>query len=416
MGKIPTDLINFVLVVVFSFIIGLEQRLRHPEIAEKKFGTDRTYALIAILGFIFYIISPNNLMPFFIGFCAIIIFLLAYYVKKLISLNDPGITTILTGIISYSLAPLFYTQKIWLVLLVIVTILVIIEIKEEVVEFSKKIDKTEITTLAKFILITGIILPLLPHKAIAKNLNISAYKFWLTIVAVSTISYLSYLLKKYVFPKAGTILTALLGGLYSSTATTLILSRESKKSENAFEVSAGIITATAMMYIRLLILAFIFNAVIAEKLTIYFAILVVSTIPFVFFYLKKRNKETNIKIEAKKNPLELKTALIFAILFAFFAILTQFIVGKFGSLGVNILSFIVGVTDIDPYIMSLFQDTSTQLTVNLIVHSVVIATISNNLIKMVYAIILGDKKIRMPIITAFLSLTLISTILLLVVK
>jgi len=416
MDKIPADLINLVFVVVFSFIIGLEQRLRHPQDAENSFGTDRTYTMIAIIGFVFYVISPQNLTPFFIGFISIITFLVIYYLRRIIDTQDNGITTILTGMFAYSLAPLFYTQETWLALLLIISVLVLIELKEEIVEFSKKLDRKEIITLAKFILIAGIVLPLMSNKPISDTLNISPKKFWLTIVAVSSISYFSYLLKKYVFPKAGTILTAILGGLYSSTATTLILSRESKKTVDSSQVSAGIVAATGMMYIRLLILAFIFNAAVAQRLTIYFAVLIISTIPFIFIYLKKKNKVASIRIESKKNPLELKTALVFGLLFAFFAVLTHFIVNRYGSIGVNVLSFIVGVTDIDPYIMSLFQGTSQVLTINLIVQSVVIATASNNLVKMIYVIILGDKKIRMPIIIAFSSLILISIILLLIIK
>jgi uncharacterized membrane protein (DUF4010 family) len=65
------------------------------------------------------------------------------------------------------------------------------------------------------------------------------------------------------------------------------------------------------------------------------------------------------------------------------------------------LSFIVGITDIDPYLLNLFQNPSNQLTVNNIIQATLIATTSNNLIKMIYALILGDKSIRKIIITGF---------------
>ena len=416
MNMIPKDFINFLLIVVFSFFIGLEQRLRHPDEAENRFGTDRTYVLLAILGFVFYIISPDNLIPFFIGFFSIIIFLAIYYLNRLKKTNDPGITTILTGAITYTLAPLFYTQPIWLVLLLIVTVLIIIEIKEEIIKFSKKIDRNEIIILAKFVIIAGIILPLLSDKPISTYLNISPYKFWLTIVAVSSISYFSYLLKRYVFPNAGTILTAILGGLYSSTATTIILARNSKKTGEKSQTSAGIIAATIMMYLRLLILAFIFNQAVALKLSIYFVILILAGIPFVFWFIKQKEEQETLKIEAKRNPLELKTAVIFGILFAFFAVLTHYVVSKFGDAGVNVLSFIVGITDIDPYILSLFQGESHALSVDLIVKAVVIATASNNLIKMIYSLIIGNKNIRKNVILGFSTLIIVSFILLIFIS
>ncbi len=419
MPNIPTDLTNFILVALFSFLIGLEQRTHHAnENTEFSFGTDRTFTLIGILGFILYIIEPKSLLPFLIGFIALVILLGIYYFKRISNQKDFGLTSIFTALTTYSLSPLVYNEPIWLVLLVAVTILVIVEIKEDLIKFSQKFDRNEFITLAKFIIIAGIILPLMSDKPISKAFNISPYKFWLTIVAVSSISYLSYLLKKFIFPKAGTFLTAILGGLYSSTATTLILARESKKNADPNQTAGGIIAATAMMYLRLLILAFIFNLQVARKLTIYFAILILVSIPFILYYFLSKNKsEKNyINIEAKKNPLEFKTALIFGLLFAFFAVLTHYIVSNYGKIGVNILSLIVGVTDIDPYILSLFQGENATLTISTIVHATVIAAAANDLIKMIYAISLGNKKIHKKIIIAFSAIIIASIILLIFIK
>ena len=65
---IPSDIINFILVTIFSLLIGLEQRQHHiEEEKESLFGTDRTFTMIGILGFILYIISPTNLIPFLGG-------------------------------------------------------------------------------------------------------------------------------------------------------------------------------------------------------------------------------------------------------------------------------------------------------------------------------------------------------------
>ncbi len=417
MDKIPIDLTNFVLVVLFSFFIGLEQRSHHTEDDEElRFGTDRTYTLIGILGFILYIISPKNLLPFLFGSIAVITFLGIYYYKRIKIKKDLGLTSVFTALITYSLTPLVYLQPIWLVLLVGVTVLVIVEIKEDIIKFSEKFDREEFLTLAKFIIIAGIILPLLSHKPISDNFNISPYKFWLTIVAVSSISYFSYLLKKFVFPKSGTILTALLGGLYSSTATTIILAKKSKEETDNSQTAAGIIAATTMMYLRLLVLAFIFNVTIARRLAPYFIALSIFSIPFVLIFWKK-NKTGQLKtkhIDAKRNPLEFKTAIIFGILFAFFAVLTHFVVKHYGNMGVNILSLIVGVTDIDPYILSLFQGESAKIGIDVIVRATVIATASNNLIKMIYALSLGSKDIRKKVIIGFGALIIASFALILI--
>lgn len=408
---LPKELTDFLLVVLFSLIIGLEQRRLHIDSEpESLFGTDRTLTLVGILGFILYSVMPATMTLFIGGGIVLAGFLGIYYFNKMKIAHKWGLTSIMIALITYSLTPLVVLQPLWMVMLVVVTILIVVEMKESLFNFSKKFDRNEFTLLAKFIIIAGIVLPLLPHAPISDFIQISPYQIWISIVAVTGISYLSYLLRKFAFPDSGILLSSILGGLYSSTATTLILARQSKTEGNTAKISAGIIGATGMMYIRLLILAFIFNTQVAFGLLPYFIVLLVVNFILVnLFIFKHRNDETpQLQISSTHNPLEFKTALIFGLLFAFFAVLTNYVVANYGNMGVSILSFIVGVTDIDPYILNLFQSTDKQLIVQTIVHATVIATASNNLIKMIYAIILGEKSIYKNMVIGFGTLTVIS--------
>jgi uncharacterized membrane protein (DUF4010 family) len=95
------------------------------------------------------------------------------------------------------------------------------------------------------------------------------------------------------------------------------------------------------------------------------------------------------------------TAFIFGLLFGFFVVLTNFVVSNYGYMGVNILSFLVGITDIDPYIINLFQRTNDSLHVNTIVNAAIIASASNNFIKMIYSVIVGDRAIKWKVIIGF---------------
>jgi uncharacterized membrane protein (DUF4010 family) len=100
-------------------------------------------------------------------------------------------------------------------------------------------------------------------------------------------------------------------------------------------------------------------------------------------------------------------------LFAFFGIITQVVVQNYGNSGVNLLSFIVGVTDIDPYILNLFQGGAAVISVNNIVKATIIATASNNLIKMVYAVSLGNRTLKKKMILGFSILIAISLLVIL---
>jgi uncharacterized membrane protein (DUF4010 family) len=413
LSQIPKDLINFLLVGIFSLLIGLEQRKLHIDIEfESLFGTDRTITLIGILGFILYIINPESLSLFLAGGFVLSVYLGIYYFNKIKVKNQWGFTSIIIALITYCLTPLVYLQPPWMVMLIVVTILIVVEMKESLFNISKKFDRNEFTTLAAFIIIAGIILPVLPHNPLSKEISISPYQIWLSIVTVSGISYFSYLLKKFAFPDSGIILSAILGGLYSSTATTIILAKKSKEEKNKVQISSGIIAATGMMYLRILLLAWIFNAEVALKLLPFFLAFALISFAISAIIQMKNNSVAaeEFKINEVQNPLEFKTALIFGLLFGFFTILTKFVVNNYGDMGVNIFSFIVGVTDIDPYILNLFQRAGGNLGINTIVSATVIAAASNNFIKMIYAVILGESSIKRNIVIGF-SVIIIASIL-----
>ena len=403
---IPNNIINFTLVVLFSLLIGLEQRRHHIKAEfETLFGTDRTFTLIGILGFVAYMIEPESLLLFAGGGIAIIVLLVIYYAARIKEQKKFGITSLITALITYCLAPLIFTQPNWLVLLIVVSVLIFTEMKETLFEFSKKFDTNEFVTLAKFLVIAGVILPILPDKVISPEINISPYKFWLAIVAVSGISYFSYLLKKFVFPKAGIILTGILGGLYSSTATTFILGRKSRENPSDPKVTSAIILATTMMFLRIFLLAFFFNRAIAYQLAPSFAIFIIVSVLiavyFLKFYKSKTIRKETLQISTfHDNPLEFKTSFIFGVLFIFFALVTEFLTKNYGEGGIKLLSFIVGITDIDPFIINLFQS-KWNIENSVLVSAVLISITSNNVLKMVYGVVLSHKSIRLQLISGF---------------
>lgn len=403
---IPSDLLRFLLVVVFSLLIGLEQRRHYKDIQpETLFGTDRTFTLIGILGYILYVISPSNFFPFLFGGLTLAALLGIFYYQKIKLQQRFGMTSLVTALITYCLAPLVYLEPHWMVILIVICVLVLTELKQDLLKFSQKFDNNEFTSLAKFLALAGVVLPLLPNQPISPEINISPYNFWLAIVVVSGISYFSYLLRKFVFPDTGILLTGVLGGLYSSTATVVILARKSKEEVAGNRVIAAMFLAITMMYFRIFLLAFIFDKAVANALLPAFVILIVLTLLIAVYFVKFRKEKTTtdnekLAVESHQNPLEFKTAALFGTLFVLFAVVTGYVIKQYGGHGVNVLSFIVGVTDIDPFILNLFQG-KWDISVAVITMAVLNAITSNNTLKMGYALALGDKKLRKQIIAAF---------------
>ncbi len=373
---------------------------------------DRTYTLTGILGYILYIITPAKIWFFATGGLVVALFLAIFYWKKIESQGKFGITSMITILITYNLAPLLYTKPIWVTILVVTTVLILIEMKEQLKTLGGKFDNNDFIILAKFLAISGIILPLLPHEIMTDFIPISPFKFWLVVVAVSAVSYLSYLLKKFIFKKNGMLITGFLGGLYSSTATTVVLARKSKQPDTALnQASASIMLATGMMFIRIYILILLFNQALARLLILPFVML--TALSFIISWLilrfEKTGKNTEISNHKHKNPLEFKTALLFAFLFVFFAVITKYVLHTFGIQGLDILSLVVGVTDIDPFLMSLFTG-KYHIEMQDIARATLIAVSSNNLMKLGYALVLGDKSLRKSLVAGFTAIVIATVV------
>lgn len=413
---IPEGFINFFLVLIFSLLIGLEQRRHHiNENEDLLFGTDRTFTFIGLLAYVLFIADTVNYIPFLFGFALIGLLLSIQYYHKIGQNSKYGLTSTILALLTYCIPIMVFTQPIWLVLSFIVALLIVTELKSHFITLSKKASEEEFITLAKFIAFAGIILPLLPEANISEQIPISPYHLWLAIMVVSGISYCSYLLKKFVFPDSGIFLTGLLGGIYSSTATTIILARQNKNELSGLQTVSAIMIANGMMYLRILFLAFIFNREVAGMLAIPFIAMFLITFLLSKLIDRKNQKTDSADVQgnnlaSEKNPLEFRTAAIFGVLFVVFALATDFVLKTYGSSGVTGLAFAVGVTDIDPFLLNLLQQKSGigQMT---IVLAILNATNSNNLLKMLYSVTLSSKSIRKSLILNF-SILIVSGLLL----
>ena len=394
---VPDELVTFLLVTVFSLLIGLSQR----RISLKRegettlFGTDRTFTFIGILGYLLYILEPDD-YRLFMGGGAILGLLLAlnYYVKQM-KYHVFGVTTIVIALITYCLAPIVATQPSWFYIMVVVTVLLFTELKHTFTELAQRMKNDEMITLAKFLAISGIILPMLPRENLIPGINLTPHAVWLATVVVSGISYLSYLLRRYVFRQSGILVSGIVGGLYSSTATITVLARKSRAAtaDEAPEYVAAMLMAVSMMFLRFLILIGIFS--LETLAVIYPYLLVMAFIAGgVAWYIHSRRPvsvEGQIEEEDTSNPLEFKVALIFAVLFVVFTVVTHYTLVYAGTRGLSVLSFVSGVSDITPFILNLLQGTGGVATLVITACSLQ-AILSNILVNLCYGLLFAGRK------------------------
>ncbi len=420
----PAELVTFVLVTLFSLLIGLNQR----KISLKRegettlFGTDRTFTFIGILGYLLYILDPAE-MRLFMGGGLILGLLLGinYYVKQA-QFHVFGVTTIIIALITYCLAPIVSTQPSWFYVMVVVTVLLFTEMKRTFTEIAQQMENDEIATLAKFLAISGIILPMLPNENIIPEVNLTPYSIWLATVVVSGISYLSYLLRRYVFRESGVLVSGVIGGLYSSTATISVLARKSRTAQlnEISEYVAAMLLAVSMMFLRFLILILIFSKDVFSIVYPYLLIMAVAAAASAWLtYARDKHRQKagqpTSEEESSSNPLEFKVALIFAILFVVFTLLTHYTLLYAGTDGLNLLSFITGLSDITPFILNLLQGTGGVATLVIAACSMQ-AIISNIVVNMCYAIFFsGARKELIPRILGGFGTVISINLLLLVI-
>lgn len=416
--QIPEVFINYIITLLLSLLIGFEQRKRADQDTEEEdlkgvFGTDRTFAFIGSLGFILYVLEPKSMIPFIAGLVIIAFYFAIYYYEKIVQYKSYGTTSMIVGLITYTLGPLVITQPKWLTVLIAVSVLILVERKASFQRLSAKIDISEFYTLGKFLIIAAVVLPITPREPRIPYIDIAPYDIWFTVVIVSSVSYVSYILQKFIFPKAGVLISAMLGGLYSSTATTIILSRRTReiKPESNIYASA-IIASTGMMYLRVLVLMFIFNYAIFIYLLPYILILfVISAAAAAALYLTKKipaGKTADYE-RVYKNPLELKIAILFGAVFILFSAVTQFAIQTYGTSGLDILSYIVGFTDIDPFLLNIFQG-NYPIGFNAIAKAALQAIVSNNILKAGYVLIFANNRTRVPTGIAFMVIIIVNFI------
>ena len=389
---LPALLSAFLLTLAMSSLLGLG--LREYYLVAKKtyyFGSTRTCTLIGILGFVLFQLQPNGW--YYLGGLLTLTVLLGIYYQAKAALQQPGMIGILIAILCYLIGPIALGFPGWFLILFTISTLFVLNAKEKINLLTEKLGNEEIVSLGKFLVLSGVILPLTPQTPIADFIPVSFHQTWLAVVVISGISYLGYLVQTYLLKGQGILLTGAIGGVYSSTATTVVLSRQSNNyPADSNAPAAAIVLATAMMYPRLLAVIGIFKFSLAIALLPVFSGLAVLG-GGLAFWLQRGNASANNPLTvttSPKNPLELTSALLFAFLFMVITAVTKYSIGLYADRGLIWMSFFAGFADIDPFVLSLVQGKFVAGQ-GILLKAIVTATASNNLLKAVYAIALGGR-------------------------
>lgn len=390
---LPVDAVKILLVLLMAFLIGLEREEHKAGAGHFVFGGVRAFPLIGLIGYSMAVLSGAQLIPLATGFAVIGAFLVMSYWRKLSDSGIAGVTSEMSGLATYIVGALVYYDHFWMAATLGVASALLLELKEGLESLTRRIAPEEILTFTKFLLLSVVILPILPDVDFGP-FQINPFKTWLVVVAVSGVSFGSYVLQRVTQDKGGMALSAILGGAYSSTITTVAIAKRASREQRPHLFSGGILMASGVMYLRLAVLLGFFNHALMATLAPSFVVLAVLAIAAGWGWSRRADAGAQqIKREYQpKNPLELSAAFVFAAFFLAMVIATHYATVHLGQAGVYGLAAVMGVTDVDPFILGMTQAAGSVTPLHVASASIVIAASSNNIVKGIYAFSMADRQ------------------------
>jgi uncharacterized membrane protein (DUF4010 family) len=254
-----------------------------------------------------------------------------------------GLATLALGFVAGSGAPALAIAGASLVTL-------ILALRSEAHRMIDRLDREDVKALARFAVIAGAILPFLPDGDYGPFGAWNPQRLWLVVVLVTGFSFAGYVANRIFGTRHGTIATALIGGAYSSTAVTQSLAQRASTLEDSSAECAGIALASAVMYVRVLVLV----ALIATSVLRPFALVIAPAlvIGLLAGYMLYRRASASSGAAPPGNPIALIPALGFLLFVALAAVAARWAEGRFGEQGLATLILIMGSLDVDAAIVT----------------------------------------------------------------
>ena len=400
---------RFSVALGLGLLLGLERERKHD--AELLFGGVRTFALIALLGALgAYMERELNqewlLLVTFVALSALIIVSYASTAAR----GEFGITTEVSALLAFIVGALCGWERVGVASVSTVICLLLLTLKDYLHRLAHRVELADVEATLQFAVISIIILPLLPNQNFGPPpLDvINPYKIWLMVVLIAGLNFLGYLLVKILGNEHGFIVTGILGGLVSSTAVTLSFSQRSRQepaTSSAFVLA--IIVAWTIMFLRVVVMVGLVNRELAQGLALAFgcmaaAGLIMSTV----LWRRTRSRDTAV-VSAGANPFELSEAIKFGLLFGVVTVVAKAAQAYLGAAGLYLAGAVAGLTDVDAISLSMANLAKTNPEIlNIAQRTIVIAVLSNTLVKCGMAAFMGAPALRRTIVVATVLLVI----------
>jgi len=384
-----------------GLIMGLEREHQQREDTHHFAGL-RTFPMATILGFVIGYVAdlhiPELLPAATLGLFGLVA--VAYYMQA--KRESIGLTTEFALVLAYGLGVLVSVGHYSEALATAVVATVLLSLKERFLWFVKQISQTELAAFIKFFVLVLLLLLLLPNERFGPENLLNYRELGWIILLVSSISFAGYLLLKFSGSKHGILLTALLGGLFSSTMIAWIFGARSRETPALSRpLGAGILLSSSVMYVRVLFLTSLFSAEVAWQLLLPCALMLVVSLLAVWQYTRDWRQAGQTEQLPLGNPLDLKNAVFFGFLYIGVTLFMYYSRHWFGESGAYVSGMISGIADMDAITISTAKWAKMTSDADYGANIVAIAALSNTLFKATVATLRGHASMRKYMLTGF---------------
>lgn len=379
-----------------GLLIGIERGWSDREEAEgDRIAGIRTFSLIGLLGGIWALLA-NELNDWIIvvAFLAVSALIVVAHILDVRTDSDVGVTTAFAMMLTFALAAWSAYGHEIPALGVTVVIMALLGYKPVLHRWLRNLKPQELYGIIKLLIISVVLLPLLPNEGYGPWEAFNPYWVWWMVVLISGLSFLGYVAIKIAGSKLGILVTAITGGLASSTAVTLSFAQFARQYKIKIIFMAGVMVASSIMFVRVLIEVAVVNPQLLTPLWIPITLMFAGMIAGGGWLWKTRedrsSSDQNIGL---KNPFQLGMALQFGALLAVILVLSEGMQEWFGDEGVYVLSVASGLVNVDAITLSLSKMANENMHEHVATMGIVLASATNTLIKgAIFAFYVGMKE------------------------
>ena len=263
-------LLNLGLALALGLLVGVERGWQEREAAEgSRLAGIRTFGLIGLLGGLWELLGRGSgEIVLGIAFLAFVVLMSAAHVAEARASHDYGVTTLIAALITFALGALSVRGEHAVAATAAVLTTIILSLKPILHRWLRRIEQQELTAALKLLLISVVILPILPDRGYGPWQALNPHELWWLVILIAVISFAAYCAVKIAGPERGILLAGFLGGLVSSTAVSLHLARLAAQGIQRNIIAAGVLVASATMFVRVLVLTAVLNPGLAKSLSL----------------------------------------------------------------------------------------------------------------------------------------------------